>query len=151
MSVSLKADVGGSVGSLQLNGADRLVLNADGTLSGTVNPATGLRSTALATMQKFADEFPATLAANGSMKFPNGLIINWGTVNVTVETAVTVTMDRAYTTLHIGGIATIKRATSITGGVDSAYYSSTSLTQAAVVNDGNTGATADVFWLSIGF
>ncbi len=79
MSVSLKADIGGSVGSIQLNGADRLLLNADGTLSGTSNPATGLRSSALATMQKFADEFTSLLAVSGWQKLPSGLILQWGT------------------------------------------------------------------------
>lgn len=78
MSISLRADVSGTSGAVQLNGADKLVLNADGTLSGTENPATGLRSQALATMQKFADEFGALLSANGYTKLPNGMIIQWG-------------------------------------------------------------------------
>lgn len=42
------------------------------------NPATGTRSQAIATMQKFADEFASSLAANGYQKLPSGLIIQWG-------------------------------------------------------------------------
>lgn len=79
MSVSLKADIGGSVGSIQLNGADRLLLNADGTLSGTVNPTTGLRTSALATMQKFADEFLFLNLPQGYQRLASGMLIQWGT------------------------------------------------------------------------
>lgn len=42
-------------------------------------PATGNRSTQIATMQKFADEFGASLSTNGYQKLPSGLIIQWGT------------------------------------------------------------------------
>lgn len=41
--------------------------------------ATGTRSTAIATMQNFANEFGSSLAANGYQKLPSGLIIQWGT------------------------------------------------------------------------
>lgn len=80
MSVSLRADAGGAIGALALNGSDKLVLNADGTLSGTTDPTTGVRSHVLATMQKFADEFGSSLAASGYQKLPSGLIIQWMTV-----------------------------------------------------------------------
>jgi len=42
------------------------------------NPTAGTRSQALATMQMFADEFGASLAANGYQRLPSGLIIQWG-------------------------------------------------------------------------
>lgn len=45
------------------------------------NPATGTRSQAIATMQKFADEFGGSLATNGYQKLPSGLIIQWGAVS----------------------------------------------------------------------
>lgn len=45
------------------------------------NPTAGTRSQALATMQMFADEFVASLAANGYQKLPSGLIIQWGSAN----------------------------------------------------------------------
>lgn len=42
------------------------------------NPTAGTRSQALATMQMFANEFVASLAANGYQKLPSGMIIQWG-------------------------------------------------------------------------
>lgn len=78
MTISLKADASGNSGSIQVSGNDKLIVNADGSLVATVNPATGVRSNALATMQKFADEFGASLAGNGYQKLPSGLIIQWG-------------------------------------------------------------------------
>lgn len=45
------------------------------------NPATGTRSTAVATMQKFADEFGSSLAGSGYQRLPSGLIIQWGVLS----------------------------------------------------------------------
>ena len=81
MTISLKSDASGNSGSIQLAGVDRLTLNTDGSLVAGANPATGLRSMTLATMQKFADEFGASLSANGYQKLPSGLIIQWGNVS----------------------------------------------------------------------
>lgn len=38
----------------------------------------GTRSTAIATMQNFANEFGSSLTANGYQKLPSGLIVQWG-------------------------------------------------------------------------
>jgi len=54
------------------------------------NPATGTRSTAIATMQKFAEEFVVSLAASGYQKLPSGLIIQWGYVLVPASSTLTV-------------------------------------------------------------
>lgn len=78
MTISFKADASGNSGAIQVAGVDRLTLNLDGSLLAGANPATGNRSMALATMQKFADEFGASLVANGYQKLPSGLIIQWG-------------------------------------------------------------------------
>lgn len=78
MTISLKSDASGNSGAIQVAGVDRLTLNTDGSLVAGANPATGTRSMALATMQKFADEFGASLAGNGYQKLPSGLIIQWG-------------------------------------------------------------------------
>ena len=48
-------------------------------------PSIGTRSTAIATMQNFADEFGSSLAANGYQKLPSGLIIQWGNVYISVN------------------------------------------------------------------
>jgi hypothetical protein len=53
-------------------------------------PATGTRSTQLATMQKFADEFSSSFGGSfsaGYQKFPSGLILQWGTTSSTATTA----------------------------------------------------------------
>lgn len=78
MTISLKSDASGNSGAIQVAGVDRLTLNTDGSLVAGANPATGNRSMTLATMQKFADEFVASLAINGYQKLPSGLIIQWG-------------------------------------------------------------------------
>lgn len=44
------------------------------------NPANGVRSAQVATMQKFADEFAASLSGSGWQKLPSGLILQWGKV-----------------------------------------------------------------------
>ena len=81
MTISLKSDASGNSGALQVAGVDRLTLNTDGSLVASANPATGARSMALATMQKFADEFGASLAEAGYQKLPSGLIIQWGVIS----------------------------------------------------------------------
>lgn len=91
MSVSVRADGSGTFGALMLNCVDKFILNADSTLSGVANPATGVRSNVLATMQKFADEFGALLSPNGYQKLPSGLIIQWGLATPTVA-GVTITL-----------------------------------------------------------
>jgi len=49
------------------------------------NPATGTRSTEIATMQKFADEFGSSVLLNGYQKFPSGLIVQWGASGGTIQ------------------------------------------------------------------
>lgn len=146
MSVSLKADIGGSVGSIQLNGADRLLLNADGTLSGTSNPATGLRSSALATMQKFADEFGFLLSPTGYQKLPSGFIVQWG-LNAYVPPAGVVTpLPITFPTAILWAGATyrqIKGGAMNYVGVDSNKLSSIDLTSTL-----STGA--QVYWMAFG-
>ena len=78
MTTTIKSSPDGTQGIIQVNGVDKLTLNTDGVLLASAIPATGLRSTALATMQKFADEFGSSLASSGYQKLPSGLIIQWG-------------------------------------------------------------------------
>lgn len=67
-----------SRGNAGAESADVLTFLANNGLQAASNPATGNRSTLLATMQKFADEFDASLAASGYQKLPSGLIVQWG-------------------------------------------------------------------------
>lgn len=96
MSVSLRADVGGTTGALALNGADRLTLNADGTLSGAVHPTTGDRSLNLVTMRKFTDEFGALLTTAGYQKMSSGLIMQWATVPIPGNTSASPTFTVSF-------------------------------------------------------
>lgn len=64
-------------------------------------PATGVRSIAIATMQKFADEFAASLAGNGYQKLPSGLIIQWGSNNTPGVSTGTITFPIAFPTATI--------------------------------------------------
>jgi len=43
-------------------------------------PASGTRSTAIATMQNFANEFGSSFAPSGYQKLPSGLIVQWGAI-----------------------------------------------------------------------
>lgn len=70
-----RGNVGGAI-------EDLLTISAAGIVSTGYNPATGLRSTAIATMQKFADEFGSLLSTNGWQKLPSGLIVQWGTATI---------------------------------------------------------------------
>ena len=81
MTITLKSNPDGVSGAIQVNGVDSLTVNSSGAVTASTNPATGLRSTALATMQKFADEFGSSLASSGYQKLPSGLIIQWGTLS----------------------------------------------------------------------
>lgn len=105
MTISLNAGAGGTSGAIKIGGVDRLLLNDDGTLSGSVSPATGLRSAALATMQKFADEFGASLATNGYQKLPSGLIIQWGTYTLSGGTTA-YNLPIAFPTVFLAGFLT---------------------------------------------
>jgi hypothetical protein len=148
MSVSLRADAGGAVGALQLNGADRLVLNADGTLSGTVNPTTGVRSNVLATMQKFADEFASSLTTSGYQKLPSGLIIQWGTTG-SVTTSIAITFQLAFP----NGVLTTGYGGKLSG--DAAQYNNvgfSSVTNTGMTFFTGTGTTGSgVRWIAIGY
>lgn len=46
-------------------------------------PASGTRSTAIATMQNFANEFGSSLAPSGWQRLPSGLIMQWGVTGAT--------------------------------------------------------------------
>ena len=100
MTITLKSNPDGVSGAIQVNGVDRLTVNSSGAVTASTNPATGLRSTALATMQKFADEFGSSLSGNGYQKLPSGLIIQWGPTGAvsSASGAVTVTFPIAFPT-----------------------------------------------------
>lgn len=147
MTITLKSDASGNSGSIQVAGVDRLTLNTDGSLVAGVNPATGTRSMALATMQKFADEFGASLATNGYQKLPSGLIIQWGSFSYTngSNTSSSVTFPIAFPTACLQVIAGQLGSSALQGSP-----SVVSKTKTGVVILHNTDNLSQV-WIAIGY
>jgi hypothetical protein len=149
--MSLRSDGGGTAGAIQVAGVDQLVLNSDGSLFAVANPATGARSMALATMQKFADEFAVLKSTSGYQKLPSGLIIQWGvasslasgaTTSITLPIAFPNAILQAYATLS----ATQTGVQSYTVGCDDGGGSKTS------INIYNYSSLAAIIrWLAIGY
>lgn len=156
MSVSLRADPTGSFAALQLNGADKLLLNADSTLSGVVHPTTGDRSLALMTMRKLLDEFGALLSPNGYQKLPSGLIIQWGQGAIYVGTAQTATFSTAFPTGCVSIVINCPAWGGTNGGCG--YIARTSLPTKTGFNifwdNFNTvgaGGLITAFWIAVGY
>lgn len=104
------------------------------------NPATGTRSTALATMQMFAAEFGVSLAASGYQKLPSGLIIQWGAATYvgTVASDGTATADFTFP------IAFPNATIEVISSLAAAAYGKGGSTYVRSLN-GNTGGTMS-FW-----
>lgn len=148
MTISLKADASGNSGSIQVAGVDRLTLNTDGSLVAGANPATGLRSMTLATMQKFADEFGASFGESGWQKLSSGLIIQWGVTASIGAVTVNVTFPLAFPTACVFSMATGTVARAATGEANStiSYKSKEYMT----ISSGN-GITQPHNWIAIGY
>lgn len=74
MTIGIAANTDGISGALKVSGEDRLIFNADKTLSGIVSPTPAdLNTKKLVTMELFA----AAFSGNGWQKLPSGLIIQW--------------------------------------------------------------------------
>lgn len=127
---------------------------------GTIKRATQALVNALAndtdavTPLKLGSGFAVSKTSNGYIKLPDwlgGLVIQWGVVtSLAAEATTTVTFPLTFPVAIRGGLASINRATAITGGVSNAYFSPLSTSQATIVNDGSSGATAEIFWVAIG-
>lgn len=134
MTASIKATADGLSAIIQVGGADKLTINSDGSLVATADPATGVRSKALATMQKFADEFGSSLAASGYQKLPSGLIIQWGSAT---GASGTVTYPVAFSTVALPVLSS--------NGNGYSYFGTKTLTNFAF----NT--TSGINWLAVGY
>ena len=152
MTISLKADASGNSGAIQVAGVDRLTLTTDGSLVASANPATGARSMALATMQKFADEFGSSVSNQGYQKLPSGLIVQWGFVNasnisqtqtnaVTFPIAFPTNAPFSIMTNHIGGMSTVTTVVAATPAPTKTGFSWMS---------SYTGGSMSVFWVAFG-
>jgi hypothetical protein len=134
--------------SLILSGTGGLTIPSGSVLS--ASPATGDRSTAIATMQKFADEFSANLAGNGWQKFPNGLIIQWGqgAASSSVNTSVNINFPTAYTA-QVLCVSVTRTSTNIATDINSfAVGAISSLTSFPIKCQ---LASATFFWMALGY
>ena len=113
------------------------------------NPTVGTRSTALATMQMFADEFVASLASPGYQKLPSGLIIQWGTIATAGGAgAFNATLPIPYPTAHLVAFANAQLDNS------AAVVTVRNLTtvEGTAISDGVYSANGvSIQWLSIGY
>jgi hypothetical protein len=119
---------------------------------GTINQLLQALPAALASRPEMAK----SLGANGYQKLPGGLIIQWGTVNVTTVSgtggSTTVTFPIAFPNAHFCGLATQNQGAVISGGYVP-YVQKSSLSQCIVWLDDAVSATAGtypVFWVAIG-
>ena len=88
--------------------------------------------------------------STGYTTFPNGLIIQWGRSSVGNGSSTVFTLPIAFTTSHIGGVATPNRTSAVSGSY-SAYYDTTSVTQGRVTNDSVTASsTVNIYWVCWG-
>lgn len=135
---------------------DILTVASDGTVSAGVQPTTGVRSLALATMQKFADEFGSSLAASGFQKLPSGLIIQWGNTATTGGSA-TVTLPTTYPNAHLIAIASENNASGWTAsnltvyGVYSRTVSQFTIKNLAWTGSAFTLSAGNASWISVGY
>jgi len=111
-----------------------------------------LAQAAVANLSQSFSESLGGSDSNGYIKFPNGLIIQWGRVLVSQGSSSIVTLPIAFTTAHIGGQATINETGAESPGGYGVYYDNTSLTQCRVVLDGIDGPTGSrqIYFLAIG-
>ena len=109
--------------------------------------ATGTRSTAIATMQNFANEFGSSLAANGYQKLPSGLIIQWGQTATIPQGANVITLPIAFISANLAVVIT---ATAV-GGTAQSHDSVTSrgLTSFTLANAASISNPFN--WIAIGY
>ena len=135
---------------------DILTVSGTGQMSASLNPATGLRSTALATMQKFADEFGASLINNnGYQKLPSGLIIQWvrsANVAMTAATQGTIssTLPIAFPTAVLFAIPAAFVPTATVNGVFLSSLGGTLTTVSAACQSASAQSVSAMF-LAIGY
>lgn len=115
------------------------------------NPATGLRSAQLATMQKFADEFVGALQGNGYQRLPSGLIIQWGNAGyIPAGGSVLITFPIAFPNsifLTVGGNAYAAAGDVVAASVGSQWISSA---QFRIYNSGGQPQNGPN-WIAIGY
>ena len=121
-------------------------------------PAAGTRTTALATMANFANEFVSSLTSNGYQKFPSGLILQWQTVTIAAAPAgsspgapsiLNFTFPIPFITACFGCVASAKGSTLSTHSDAFVSAEPTSISGGTAQNNYNNSSIS-VFIVSIG-
>jgi hypothetical protein len=125
-------------------------------LTGTptsTTPATGDRSTKIATTAMFSGEFMRSFAVNGYQKLPSGLIIQWGTTTAASAasgTSTVVTLPVAFVTACVTALATNTGAAAGNSTYNTTGKSTTSFTVQRG-NNQNIETGASFNWFAIGY
>ena len=146
-----------SAGSLSVGGNASIAGTAAIAGSATcATPATGNRSTQIATTQCFANEFPMSFGTTGYQKLPSGLIIQWGSLGTAVNLGPSGTLYNfpiAFPT-QVVALCSTDDGISGTSNVHLTSISANSVSQFTLyATNAATGAAAatNVGWVAIGF
>lgn len=113
-------------------------------------PATGDRSTKIATTAMFNSEFTNSLAVNGYQKLPSGLIMQWGNVlSVGPDVATSVTYPIAFTSA--APFTTVMSDTACVSNAERNPIMYNASLTGFTFRMGNGCSGINVRWLSIGY
>ncbi|MBP2663748.1 MAG: hypothetical protein H6Q71_1696 [Firmicutes bacterium] len=164
VTVDAKGRVTAGTNPTTLNGygiTDALPLSG-GTMSGAIamgsNKITGLADGTTSGNAVHYGQFGASIGTNGYQKLPSGLIIQWGTVSITIDTNSddswywadkTVTLPITFPTACLCATAT---GCSAYGGMQFAAIESFTTSQVVVQADSTrSNTTFPVYWMAIGY
>lgn len=140
MTTNIRSSADGSKSHIAVGGEDRITIDAaTGKLTSTYSPPTGERSLALATMQKFADEFGSSLAASGYQKLPSGLIIQWGSTLFNTSGYANITFPISFPTAVYEITSSVGRGSVLTGYLMSTQIGSLTTSSAQIYGNFSTG------------
>lgn len=106
---------------------------------------------------RLSSAFPVSFTLNGYQKFAGGLIVQWGSVLISVTSgtggSATVTFPISFPTSNFTGYATNSQSSTISGGYIP-YFSKSNTSQCVVIlDDAATSPSGNiaVFWMAIGY
>jgi hypothetical protein len=95
-------------------------------------------------------DFTSSFGSSGYQKLPSGLIIQWGTVSLSLDTLTTVTLPIAFPNSTLNILTTVS-STSGVSGVHSSYGAILSNSQIYVYLDSaTTSLSRSIFWFATG-
>lgn len=144
--------VDGVTSSIQTQLNDKAPLNSPA-FTGTPTaptPSIGTRSTAIATMQNFANEFGSSLAANGYQKLPSGLIIQWGKATSQPNASTNLTYPIAFPNDVLFAVAQVDESCVADISVRCIPVSGARQTTFRLDNS-SSSTSGPAYWLAIGY